>query len=108
MSGDHGGGGGRRGISIFGGIVLLVLVLYGAQIYLNPPYARPVVVCWLPYQITRLVLVEAPKLVLPRDPEIPLDNSLRVARWNRECTCFLSGQNLLTGGQKPNLPFSCK
>lgn len=99
--------GGHRGLSMVGWVFLIGAVIFGLQIYLNPPHARPVVICWLPYQIERLVLVEAPKLFLPREPEIPLDNSLKIARWNRSCTCFMASQSLITGGKSPNLPFSC-
>lgn len=104
---DESRGGRRAGVGIVGGIFLLALGILGAQLYLNPPHARPVVACWVPYQVTRLALVETPKLLRPRDAEIPLDNSLRVSRWNRECICMVSGWTWLTDGKRPNLPFSC-
>lgn len=104
--GDHGGS--RRGLSIFGWIVLAVLVIYGLQVYLSPPRARPVVACWLPYQIERMVLVEAPKIFMPRDVDIALDNSFKISRWNRSCVCLLSHQKWLTQGQTPNVPFLCE
>lgn len=103
----EGGGGSRHGMSIFGVIVLVMLVLYGLQIYLNPPYKRPITACWLPYQIERMVLVEAPKIFMPRDADMAVDNAFKVARWNRSCVCALSKQKWLTQGQASNVPFSC-
>ena len=94
-------------MSIFGVIVLVMLVLYGLQVYLNQPHARPVAACWLPYQIERMVLVEGPKVFMPRDADMAVDNAFKIARWNRSCICLLSKQKWLTQGQTPTVPFSC-
>lgn len=104
---DESRGRGRAGLGIFGAILLVVLVILGAQLYLNPPHARSVVACWAPHQVSWLALVELPKILRPRDADIPLENAARVSRWNRQCVCMVSGWTWLTDGKPPNVPYSC-
>lgn len=100
----HGGA-----IKTVGGFLLFIaLIVYVLQVYLNKPENRPIVACWVPYQVARLALVEVPKIVLVRDHDIPLANAYRVARFNQGCICTMSHWDLLTDHRQPHLPFTCQ
>lgn len=108
---EEGGGGSSKGGAIHsavGFILFLIVAVYGVQIYLNKPEERPVVACYLPYQGVRLVTVSVPKILLPRDHDIPLEWSVRSAKFNKACVCELASWDLLTDGRRARVPYACK
>jgi hypothetical protein len=109
--GEGGGGGGGKSGAIHTGVGLVIFIalcVFGLQIYLNKPADRPIVACWMPYQAVRMVIVELPKMVLPRDQDIPLKNSRRAVMFNYACICGLQNSSLLNPKREDNGRVNCK
>lgn len=65
-------------------ISLLLMVLWIAQTYLNPPERRAVAACYPPYSVARLFMVKIPSALNPGDPSI-IRWSMSAAKFNRWC-----------------------
>lgn len=91
----EGSGGGSKGpsnpfVKAVRTMLLLMLVLYIAQIILNPPERRPVVACTPLYQFGHFVWLGAYRILAPTDLDTHLRISSNLLEFQKSCVSTLT------------------